>query len=85
MLARPKSLEPLNRMIPRYKFGVWLGVRNNSAECIVGLAEGVFRAFEVRRIEHQDRWDREAINKLTGVPWRIVDGKCTLDRPSTQN
>ena len=84
MLARPISLEPLNRMNPRYKFGMWLEVRNNSADCFVGLAEGVFRAFEVRRIEHQDRWDREAINKMTGVSWRIVDGNCTLYRPSTQ-
>ena len=32
VLARPISSEPLNRMDPRYKFGVWLGVRNNSAE-----------------------------------------------------
>ena len=40
---------------PRYKFGVWLGVRSNSAECFVGTAEGVLRAREVRRIEQQDR------------------------------
>ena len=58
VLARPISSEPLNRMNPRYKFGVWMGVRNNSAECYVGTAEGVFRAREVRRIEHQDRWTR---------------------------
>ena len=75
MLARPISSEPLNRMNPRCKFGVWLGVRNNSAECFVGTAEGVFRAREVRRLEKQDRWDKEANNKVIGVPWRKVDGK----------
>ena len=54
VLARPiSSSELLNRMFPRYKFGVWLGVRNNSAKCIVGTAEGVFRAREIMRIEHQ--------------------------------
>ena len=42
VLARPISSEPLNRMNPRYEFGVLLGVRNNSAECFVGTAEGVF-------------------------------------------
>ena len=41
-LARPISSESLNRMNPRYKFGVWLGVRNNNAECFVGTAEGLF-------------------------------------------
>ena len=75
--ARPISPETLNRMNPRYKFGVWLGVRNNSAECFVGTTERVFRAREVRRSEQQDRWDKEAINNVIGVPWRIVDGKWT--------
>ena len=33
------------------------------------------REEEVRRMEHQDRWDKEAINNVIGVPWRIADGK----------
>ena len=61
-----------------------LGVRNNCVECFVGTAEGVFRAREVRRMEQQDRWDKEAINKVIGVPWRNVGGKWTVDRPVTQ-
>ena len=40
VLARPKSSEPLNRMNPRYKFGVWLEVTNNSAERCVQSASG---------------------------------------------
>ena len=84
VLARPISLELLNRMNPRYKFRVWLGARSNSAECFVETAEGVFRAREVRRLEQQDRWDREAINNVIGVPWRTVEGKWTVDRPVTQ-
>ena len=71
-------------MNPRYKFGVWLGVRNNSAECFVETAEGVFRAREVRRIEHQGRWDKEAMNNVIGVSWRNADGKWTVDRQVTQ-
>ena len=73
MLARPIFSEQLNRMNPRDKLGVWLGVRNNSAKCFVETAEAVFRAREVRRIEHQDRWDKEAINNVIGVPWRSAD------------
>ena len=37
VLARPISSEPFNST--RYKFGVWLGQRNNCAECFVGTAE----------------------------------------------
>ena len=75
VLARPISSEPLNRMTRRCKFGVWLGVRNNSTQCVVETTDSVFRAREVRRIEHQDRWDKETINNVIGVPWRMVDGK----------
>ena len=59
-------------------------MRNNSAECFVGTAESVLRARELRRLEQQDRWDKEAINNVIGVPWRIVDGKWTVDRPMIQ-
>ena len=58
-------------------------MRNNSAECFVGRAEGVFRAREVRRIEQQDRWDKGAINNVIKVSRRMVDGKSTVDRPVT--
>ena len=50
----------------------------------MGRAQGVFRASEVRRIEQQDRWDKEAIHNVTGVPWRMVGGKWTVDRLVTQ-
>ena len=84
VLARPISSEPLNRMNPRYTFGVWLGVRSNSTECFVETIEGAFRSREVRRIEQQDWREKEAISNVFGVPWRIADGKWTLGRPATQ-
>ena len=80
VLARRVTTEPRNRMNPRYLYGVWLGMRNNSAECFIGNARGVFRARETRRLEPQDRWDKEAINNVIGVPWRMTDGKWTVDR-----
>ena len=84
MQAGPISSEPLNSINPRYKFGVWLGVRINSAECFVETAEGVFRARDVRTIEHQNRWDKEAITNVIGVPWSIAYGQWTVYRPATQ-
>ena len=67
-------------MNTRYQYGVWLGTRNNSAECFIGNAGGVFRAREIRRLDTQDRWDTEAINSVNGVPWRVTDGRWTVDR-----
>ena len=68
VLARQVTTEPRNRMNPRYQYGVWLGMRNNSAECFIGNADGVFRAREIRRLELQDRWDTRAIHSVIGVP-----------------
>ena len=59
-------------------------MRSNSAECFIGNADGEFRAREIRRLEPQDRWDTEAINRVIGVPWRMTDGKWTVDRPEVQ-
>ena len=58
VLARRVTTAPMNRMNPRYQYGIWLGMRNNSAECFIGSAGGVFRAREIRRLEPRDRWDR---------------------------
>ena len=71
------ATEPMNRMNPRYQYGIWLGMRNKSAECFIGNADGVLRAREFRRLEFQDRWDTEAISNVIGVPWRMTDGQWT--------
>ena len=84
VLARRVTTEPMNRITPRCQYGIWLGMRNNSAECFIGNADGVFRAREIRRLEPQDRWDKRAIHRVIGVPWRTTDGRWTVDRPEVQ-
>ena len=39
---------------------------------------------EIRRLEPQDRWDTRAIHSVIGVPWRMTDGRWTVDRPEVQ-
>ena len=48
-------------------------MRNNSAECVIGNTDGVFRAREIRRLERQSRWDKEAVNNVMGVPWGMAE------------
>ena len=55
VLAKHVSTDPMNRMSPRYTFGIWLRMRSNSAECFIGNADGVFRARDIKRLEHQSR------------------------------
>ena len=40
VLAKPTSTDPMHRVNPRYKFGIWLSMRNNSAECFIENAHG---------------------------------------------
>ena len=64
---------------------VWSVAGSGKQQCRVlrGKAESVFRAREVWRIVHQHRWDKETVNSVIGVPWRLADGKWTVDRPAT--
>ena len=84
VLAKRLFTDPMNRMNPRHKFGIWLGMPNNSAECLSGSAEGVFRDREFRRLEPQDRWDTEAINSVIGELRRLTDGRWAVDRPEAR-
>ena len=81
VLAKQVSTDPVNRMNPIYKSGHWLGMCNNSTECLIGTADGVVRARKVRRLEPQTIWDKEAVNNVIGVLWRMTDGRWTADRP----
>ena len=51
VLAKQITTDPMNRMNPRYQYGIWFGLRNNNEECFIGNAECVFRARAIRRLE----------------------------------
>ena len=71
MLARQITTDPRNRM-------------NRWYQCFIGNADGVFGAREIGRLEPQDRWDTGAVNSVVGVPWRMTEGKWTVDRPEVR-
>ena len=78
VLAKQITTDPMDRMDPRYRYGIWLGMRNNSAECLICNADGVLRAREIRRLEPPSRWDTEAIKNVIGIFWRMTDGRWTV-------
>ena len=51
VLARQITTDPRSRMNASYQYGVWLGMRNNSAECFIGNADGVFRTRGIWRLQ----------------------------------
>ena len=38
----------------------------------------------VRRLEPQGRWDKEATKNVIGEPWRVTNGRWTVDRPEIE-
>ena len=36
--------------------GIWLGIKGRTGESIIGTAEGVVKAFTVRRRPKEERW-----------------------------
>ena len=63
-----------NKGMPRFEYGVWLGLCARSDEVYIGLPSGeVVKARTVRRLEPQDMWSKEAIKGIRGRPWAPVD------------
>ena len=48
VLAKQITIDPMSRRILGTSTG--FGLRNSSAECFVGTADGAFRAREIRRL-----------------------------------
>ena len=54
--------------------GVWLGHARGSSEALIGTAEGVVRAYTVKRKEETMRWDGSKIKNMKGTPARPNPG-----------
>lgn len=68
----------------RWGSGVWLGLREESHEVLVGTTEGVIKVRTVRRKPTLgDRWNASVFNSLTGVPWQPVPGRGSTEVPSS--
>ena len=59
----------------RWEDGVWLGVRDESGEAIIGTDVGVVKARTVRRKGSQEEiWDAKQHESMRGVPWATIPG-----------
>ena len=59
----------------RWGEGIWLGIRGESGEAIIGTAEGIYRAMTVRRkASNHERWNRAKLDMVRTTPWNATDG-----------
>ena len=60
----------------RWQQGIFLGVKDNTTEKIVGNGSGVFTVQSIRRKSGDDKYNLEILQSVTGVPW---DPQATRD------
>jgi hypothetical protein len=64
-----------NKFDVRWMDGVWLGIKLDSREPVIGTADGVVNARDFRReLEEGGRWSNDGIDGLNGVPWEPYTG-----------
>ena len=51
--------------------GVFLGYRSISGEIVVGTESGVFKTRTVQRKAYEHRWNKENMDMVGGVPWKV--------------
>ena len=60
----------------RWSTGIWLGIREESGEVIIGTDEGVIKCRTIRRkSSDQERYNVELFNSMQGVPWEPEPGR----------
>ena len=62
------------KMSPRWESGIWLGVRDESGEILIGTAEGVLKARSFMRKPESQQWNYEEFAGMQGVPWEPRPG-----------
>ncbi len=65
----------INKFDVRRVGGVWLGIKLESGESVIGTPEGVVKARDFRREpENGERWGSNGVDGFKGVPWEPYPG-----------
>ena len=80
-----------NKLVRRWEDGVWMGIRDESGESIIGTSEGVVQCRDFRRIPEAYRWRSKGLSEIKGTPWQPTPGrdsieiKCKTNMPSDES
>ena len=68
--------EGKDKMDSRWGRGIWMGIRDETGEHIIGTAEGTVKCKDCRREEIGSRIrDKDLLHRIQGVPWQSVPGR----------
>ncbi len=77
----PKTQEQKkNKLAPTWEDGILLSIKDSSNEYFVGTKDGVIKSKDVRRVAESERFPKELLEEIVGVPWEMApteDGDMT--------
>ena len=71
MWKRSPQGGPLGKLSCLWSDGIYLGVKGSTGEFIVGDCVGMWKTRTVRRKIESERWNKDKIKLVGGVPWRV--------------
>ena len=64
---------PLGKLTCMWEDGVYLGMKGSTGEIIVGNERGVWVTRTTQRKPEEERWQRDNLKMIVGVPWKKND------------
>jgi hypothetical protein len=62
----------MNKLAPKFKYGIYVGVNPRTSESLVSNEHGTFRARTVRRLADDMKWDIAMMRGIQGMPWDLA-------------
>ena len=69
------------KLLPRWRRGIWVGVRDSDQSHIFLNDQGWNSAREVSRLPIENRWDRQLLDRCAGLPWSRHEGAALAAAP----
>ena len=63
-----------HKLDSRWEQGVYLGIRMDTTEKIVGTSHGIFVVQSIRRVPESSWYNVELLGSIRGVPWKPQAG-----------
>ena len=83
---KEKKIEGKDKGDSRWGEGVFLGVKEESGEVIIGVEKGVVNARTFRRFgSEEERWRKEKVLGMKGTPWEPMPGRGNIEVTTTVN
>ena len=81
-MYKPAKTVHIEKAEPRWMDGIWLGIVRETHEHIIGTSRGVIKCRAIAAVEENQKFSKQDIEEVRGVPWQPVPGRRTNKIPT---